>query len=116
MLEERNRKLERENETLNDKFMASSCIISDLNTKIKDLENDKMSLMTTIKLIQVYDNQYADSCINMKTTNIGDNLGSSEPENSIQNQCNKQKMKMRIGNIAYGVNINRKSMKQKSQQ
>ena len=34
MFEERNRKLERENETLNDKFIASSYIISDLNTKI----------------------------------------------------------------------------------
>ena len=51
MLEERNRKLERENETLNDKFMASSCIILDLNTKIKDLENDKVSLsLTTINM------------------------------------------------------------------
>ena len=57
MLEERNRKLERENETLNDKFIASPCIISDLNTKIKDLENDKVSLVTAIKLIQVHDNQ-----------------------------------------------------------
>ena len=55
MLEERNRKLERENETLNDKFIASSCIILDLNAKIKELENDKVSLMTAIKLIQVHD-------------------------------------------------------------
>ena len=36
MLEERNRKLERENETLNDKFIASSCIISDLKLKLKN--------------------------------------------------------------------------------
>ena len=55
MLEERNRKLERENETLNDKFIASSCIISVLNAKIKELGNDKVSLMTAIKLIQVRD-------------------------------------------------------------
>ena len=87
MLEERNRKLERENETLNDKFMASSCIISDLNTKIKDLENDKVSLMTTIELIQVHDDQYVDSCTSNKTTQISDNPVSNEPLNSIQNMC-----------------------------
>ena len=87
MLEERNRKLERENETLNDKFIASSCIISDLNTKIKDLENDKMSLMTAIKLIQVHDDQYVDSCTSNKSTQISDNPASNEPLNSIQNVC-----------------------------
>ena len=68
MLEERNCKLERENETLNDKFIARSCIISDLNTKIKDLENDKVSLMTAIKLIQVHDDQHVDSCTGNKST------------------------------------------------
>ena len=87
MLEERNHKLERENETLNDKFIASSCIISDLNTKIKDLENDKASLMTAIKLIQVYDDQYVDPCTSNKTTQISDNPVSNEPLNSIQNVC-----------------------------
>ena len=87
MHEERNRKLERENETLNDKFIASSCIISDLNTKIKDLENDKVSLMTAIKLIQVHDAQYVDSCTSNKSTQISDNPTSNEPLNSIQNVC-----------------------------
>ena len=56
MLEERNCKLEEENDLLMNKFTASSCIISDLNSKIKDLENDKLSLVTAIKLIQVQDN------------------------------------------------------------
>ena len=87
MHEERNSKLERENETLNDKFIASSCIISDLNTKIKDLENDKVSLMTAIKLIQVHDAQYVDSCTSNKSTQISDNPTSNEPLNSIQNVC-----------------------------
>ena len=87
MLEERNRKLQRENETLNDKFIASSCIISDLNTKIKVLENDKMSLMIAIKLIQVHDDQYVDSCTSNKSTQISDNPASNEPLNSIQNVC-----------------------------
>ena len=87
MLEERNRKLERENETLNDKFITSSCIISNLNTKIKELENDKVSLMTAIKLIQIHDDQYVDSCTSNKSTQISDNLASTEPLNSFQNVC-----------------------------
>ena len=87
MLEERNCKLERENETLNDKFIASSCIISDLNTEIKDLENDKVSLVTAIKLIQVHDDQHVDSCTGNKSTQISDNPAFNEPLNSIQNVC-----------------------------
>lgn len=53
MLEEANLKLKRENESLTQKFIASLRVVSDLNTKIKDLENDKLSLLTTIKLIQI---------------------------------------------------------------
>ena len=33
--------------------LCSSCDVSDLNSKIKNLENDKLSLVTAIKLIQV---------------------------------------------------------------
>ena len=87
MLEERNHKLEKENEILNDKFMASSCIISDLNTKIKDLETDKMSLVASIKLIQIHDDYYADSCTSNRTTQIGDNPGSSKLDDSVLNLC-----------------------------
>ena len=87
MLEERNRKLEKENETLNGKFMASSCIISDLNTKIKDLETDKISLVASIKLMQIHDNYYVDSCTSNKTTQIGDSPGSSRLDDSILNLC-----------------------------
>ena len=87
MLEERNRKLDRQNEALNDKFIASSCIISDLNAKIKELENDEVSLMPAIKLIQVHDDQYVDSSTSNKLTQISDNLASTEPLNSFQNAC-----------------------------
>ena len=55
ILEETNRKLERDNEKLTEKFIATTCVVSDLNTKIKDLENEKKSLLTTIKLIQIHD-------------------------------------------------------------
>ena len=62
-------------------------MISDLNTKIKDLETDKMSLVASIKLIQIHDDYYADSCTSNKTTQIGDNPGSSKLDNSILNLC-----------------------------
>ena len=55
---------------LTNKFSASSCFISDLNNKVKDLENDKLSLVTAIKLIQVQDNQY--SATHSPTSNIMD--------------------------------------------
>jgi hypothetical protein len=42
-----------ENTSLLERNLNLLCIVSDLNTKIKDLENDKISLMTTIKLLQV---------------------------------------------------------------
>ena len=40
---------------MTEKFIATTCVVSDLNTKIKDLENEKKSLLTTIKLIQIHD-------------------------------------------------------------
>ena len=55
ILEEKNRKLERDNQKLTEKFIATTSVVSDLNTKIKDLENEKKSLLTTIKLIQIHD-------------------------------------------------------------
>ena len=60
-LEEINRKLEADNEKLTEKFIASTCVVSDLNTKIKDLENEKMCLLTTIKLIQIQDKHFVDA-------------------------------------------------------
>ena len=59
ILEERNRKLEEENALLTKKFSVSSCFISHFNSKVKDLENDKLSLVTAIKLIQVQENQHS---------------------------------------------------------
>ena len=46
-------RLKLENTSLLERNLNLLCIVSDLNTKIKDLENDKMSLMTAIKLLQV---------------------------------------------------------------
>ena len=55
ILKEANRKLERDTEKLTEKFIATTCVVSDLNTKINDLENEKKSLLTTIKQIQIED-------------------------------------------------------------
>ena len=46
-------RLKLENTLLVKRNLNLLCIISDLNTKIKDLENDKMSLITAIQLLQV---------------------------------------------------------------
>ena len=72
ILEERNPKLEEENVLLTNKFSASSCFISDLNSKVKDLENDKLSLVTAKKInyIQVQDNQYSSTHPNSATVEV----------------------------------------------
>jgi outer membrane murein-binding lipoprotein Lpp len=46
-------RLKLENTSLLERNLNLLCTVSDLNTKIKDLKNDKMSLMTAIKLLQV---------------------------------------------------------------
>ena len=84
ILEKRNRKLEEENVLLTNKFSASSCIISDLNSKIKDLENDTLSLVTAIKLIQVQDNQYSSTHTNSATVEVDNNPTSNTLDESVQ--------------------------------
>ena len=50
--------LKEENETLKERLNNLSYIISDLNTKVKDSENEKVSLATAIKIIRK-ENQHA---------------------------------------------------------
>lgn len=50
-LENENGRLKEQNLLLTDKLNTVSYIVSDLNTKIKDLEDEKASLVTTIKII-----------------------------------------------------------------
>ena len=75
MLQEMSCKLENENETLTQRLMASTtCAVSDLNTQIKSLENDKMSLITSIKLIQIQDESFnTNACTSTKTAGTSDN-------------------------------------------
>ena len=84
ILEERNRKLEEENVLLTNKFSASSCIISDWNSKIKDFENDKLSLVTAMKLIQVQDNQYFATHKNSATVEVDNSPTSNTLNESVQ--------------------------------
>ena len=51
VIAEENEKLKLENSSLTDRLNTVSYVISDLNSKIKDLESEKASLVTTIKLI-----------------------------------------------------------------
>lgn len=50
-LQQENLKLKKENEILRDRLNTVSYVVSDLNTKIKDGENEKSSLITVIKLL-----------------------------------------------------------------
>ena len=84
ILEERNRKLEEENVILTKKFSPSSCFISDLNNKVKDLENDKLSLVAAIKSIQVQDNQYSATHTNSATVEVGNSPTSNALDESVQ--------------------------------
>ena len=51
VIAEENEKLKLENSLLTDRLNTVSYVISDLNSKIKDLESEKASLVTTIKII-----------------------------------------------------------------
>ena len=57
-LQSENLLLKQENEALKERIANLSLAMSDLNTKVKDCENEKLSLVTAIKIIQA-DNQHA---------------------------------------------------------
>ena len=84
MLEEANFKFKRENESLTQKFIASTCVVSDLNTKNKDLENDKLSLLTTIKLFQIQGKSYEVACLSNKSANINVSSDSNYKDDIVQ--------------------------------
>ena len=48
-----NAKLKKENECLIDRLITVSYTVGDLNTKIKDLENEKASLVATLRLFMM---------------------------------------------------------------
>ena len=51
-LQSENLLLKEENETLKERLSNLSYIMSDLNTKVKDCENVKLSLVTAIKIFK----------------------------------------------------------------
>ena len=51
MLQRENSQLKKENEALRDRINTVSYVVADLNTKIKDVENEKSSLLTAIQFI-----------------------------------------------------------------
>ena len=69
-MEKINRKLEADNEKITAKFTASTCVVSDLNTTTKGLENEKMCLLTTIRLIQIQDNPFIDADISIQHVEV----------------------------------------------
>ena len=51
-LQSENLLLKQENEALKERIATLSLAMSDLNTKVKDCKNEKLSLVTAIKIIQ----------------------------------------------------------------
>jgi chromosome segregation ATPase len=51
-LRQENAQLKEANNTLKKRFNNYSCTVSDLKTKIENIENEKLSLITAIKLLQ----------------------------------------------------------------
>lgn len=51
-LKRENQKLKDENQALQDRITNLSLIASDMNTKIKDIDNKRLSLITAVKLLQ----------------------------------------------------------------
>ena len=51
-LRQENTQLRRDNDDLRERFNNCSYIVSDLNTKIKNIEDEKLSLVTALKLLQ----------------------------------------------------------------
>ena len=80
-LQSENLLLKEENKALKERLTNLSYIMSDLNTKVKDCENEKLSLVTAIKIIQA-DNQHA-----------------MDSERGWQIQKDKRKSKQATGNI-----------------
>ncbi|CAB3996272.1 Furin [Paramuricea clavata] len=60
---EENTKLKKDNDVLSGRLNNSLLVVSDLNTRIKDIENEKCSLITAIRLIQCADKSHVDSTV-----------------------------------------------------
>ena len=52
LLTKDNARLKKENDSLKEQINNYKCVMSDLNLKVKDLQNEKNSLVTVIKIIQ----------------------------------------------------------------
>ena len=82
--------LKAENDRLKDQICNYKCIVSDLNSKVKDLENEKNSLIAVVKILQNDQEQHEASwnvVNNHKKTTGGPN---SLPHNPSDNKNDKE--------------------------
>ena len=90
------RKIKEENQALKDSLFTAISALSDLNTKIKELENEKVSLTTTLKIF------YEDFYQAHKTC-----LKQQGPVSSVQNYTNgNQQDKAQINQVEKQSDIN----------
>ena len=97
LLTKDNARLKKENDSLKEQINSYKCVMSDLNLKVKDLENEKNSLVTVIKMIQNDQEQQQASwnvVNNRKKTTEGRNTSAHNPVGTknvkAKNQCNKR--------------------------
>ncbi|CAB4024720.1 Furin [Paramuricea clavata] len=82
LLTKDNARLKKENDSLKEQINSYKCVMSDLNLKVKDLENEKNSLVTVIKIIQNDQEQQQASWTvanNRKKTTEGRNTSAHNP-------------------------------------
>ena len=72
-----NLSLKEENQALKDSLFTAKSSLSDLNTKIKELENEKVSLTTTLKIFYEDFHQADKTCLKQQG-----------PVSSVQNYTN----------------------------
>ena len=87
-LKRENQKLKDENQALRDRITNLSLIASDMNTKIKDIDNERLSLITAIKLLQSTPLSHANSEEPQHTQTLNE---TTCKQNSKQNQTQNRR-------------------------
>ena len=94
MLQRENSQLKKENEALRDRINTVSYVVADLNTKIKDVESEKSSLLAAIKLIY---EDYRKVCENIEPSHkLTSNYAAGELQKKGINELNPEEDQVEI--------------------
>ena len=97
-----NQDLKKENQALWEKLTNLTLIVSDIKTKSKEMENERLSLITTIRLMQIVplpdkkspctesDNNNTDACTKSDNNNIDECIQSLIKEKAVETNNNQE--------------------------